>query len=215
MIVKRFSTGLVDTNSYLLACPSSKLAVVIDAGQNSGKELSSYAEKHQLKIEKILLTHSHWDHIADVAYLKKHLHIPVYIHQDDASNMEVPGSDGLPLLISIQGVEVEHYLKDGEIIDVGDLYIEVIHTPGHTPGGVCFYLEKEKGLFSGDTLFQGAIGRLDLPTARPRKMLESLKKLEKLPQETSVYPGHGENTTIKQEYATIHAMEKLLHKRTI
>ena len=215
MIVKRFSTGLIDTNSYLLACSSSKLAVVIDASQNSAEGLMRYVEKHQLKMEKILLTHSHWDHIADVAFLKNHFDIPIYVHQNDAANVEKPGSDGLPLLISIQGIKVDHYLVDGEIIDIGDLHARVIHTPGHSPGGVCFYEEEKKVLFSGDTLFQGTIGRVDLPTARPREMLASLKKLEVLPQETIVYPGHGEKTTIGQELSTIHEMEKFLHKRTI
>ena len=216
MIVKRFSTGPIDTNSYLLICSSSKSSVVIDVGQDSARELSSYAEEHQLTLEKILLTHSHWDHIADVACLKNRLDMPVYIHQDDETNVINPGSDGLPLFIPIQGVKVDHHLKDGEMIDVGDLRIKVIHTPGHTPGGVCFYLEKQKILFSGDTLFQGAIGRMDLPTAcPPLTMIESLKKLEALPQETVVYPGHGDKTTIKQELSNIHAMEKLLHKRTL
>ncbi|HEV3269227.1 MAG TPA: MBL fold metallo-hydrolase [Candidatus Rhabdochlamydia sp.] len=216
MIVKRFSTGPIDTNSYLLICPSSKSAVVIDVGQDSAKELSSYAKEHQLKLEKILLTHSHWDHIADVAHLKNHGDIPVYVHQDDETNVINPGSDGLPLFIPIQGVRVDHHLKDGEMIKVGNLRIRVIHTPGHTPGGVCFYLEEQKMLFSGDTLFQGAIGRMDLPTAcPPLKMIESLKRLEALPQETIVYPGHGEKTTIEQELSNIHAMEKLLYRRTI
>lgn len=212
MIVKRFSTGPIETNSYLLACSSSKLAVVIDVGQNSAKQLMQYAEKHQLQIIKILLTHSHWDHIADVAFLKNHLHIPVYIHQDDALNVKTPGSDGLPLQFSIEGVEVDHYLSNGEMIDIGNLHIKVIHTPGHSPGCVCFYEELQKVLFSGDTLFQGTIGRIDLPTARPLEMLASLKKLETLPEETVVYPGHGEKTTIKQELSTIHAIQKLLHK---
>lgn len=216
MIVKRFSTGPIDTNSYLLICPSSKSSVVIDVGHDSARELSSYAEKHQLILEKILLTHSHWDHIADVAYLKNHLNIPVYIHKNDETNVINPGSDGLPLFIPIQGAKVDHHLKDGEMIDVGELRIKVIYTPGHTPGGVCFYLEKQKILFSGDTLFQGAIGRMDLPTAcSPLTMIESLRKLEALPQETIVYPGHGDKTTIKQELSNIHAMEKLLHKRTL
>lgn len=215
MIVKRFLTGLLDTNSYLLACPSSKSAIVIDVGQNSAKQLIDYAQEHQLKIKKILLTHSHWDHIVDVAFLKDHFQIPVYVHQDDARNVEKPGFDDLSLPIPIQGAKVDYYLVDGEIIDVGDLRIKVIHTPGHSPGGVCFHEEQRKVLFSGDTLFQGTIGRLDLPTARPLEMLVSLKKLKALPQETTVYPGHGEKTTIGQELSTIHAMEKLLHKRTI
>ncbi|MDQ5956129.1 MAG: MBL fold metallo-hydrolase [Candidatus Rhabdochlamydia sp.] len=216
MIVKKFTTGPIDTNSYLLICPSSKSAVVIDVGQDSAQELNSYAERHQLKLEKILLTHSHWDHIAGLAHLKNHLDIRVYVHQDDENNIINPGSDGLLLFIPIQGVKVDHYLKDEEVINAGDLRIKVIHTPGHTPGGVCFYLEEQKMLFSGDTLFQGAIGRMDLPTAcSPLKMIESLKKLETLPQETIIYPGHGEKTTIKQELSNIHAMEKLLHKRKI
>lgn len=216
MIVKKFTTGPIDTNSYLLICPSSKSAVVIDVGQDSAQELNSYAERHQLKLEKILLTHSHWDHIAGLSHLKNHLDIPVYVHQDDENNIINPGSDGLLLFIPIQGVKVDHYLKDEEVINTGDLRIKVIHTPGHTPGGVCFYLEEQKMLFSGDTLFQEAIGRMDLPTAcSPLKMIESLKKLETLPQETIIYPGHGEKTTIKQELSNIHAMEKLLHKRKI
>ncbi|MDR2539340.1 MAG: MBL fold metallo-hydrolase [Chlamydiales bacterium] len=216
MIVKRFLTGPIDTNSYLLICPSSKLTVAIDVGQDSARELSSYVEGNQLILEKILLTHSHWDHIADISLLKNYFDVPVYIHQDDETNVINPGSDGIPLFVPIQGVKIDHYLKDGEIMDVGDLHIQVIHTPGHTPGGVCFYLEKQKILFSGDTLFQGAIGRMDLPTAcSPLTMIKSLKKLEALPQETVVYPGHGDKTTIKQELSNIHAMEKLLHKRTL
>ena len=216
MIVKRFSTGPIDTNSYLLICPSTKLAVVIDVGQDSAQELNSYAEKYHLKLEKILLTHSHWDHIAGLADLKNCLDIPVYVHQDDEAIVINPGSDGLPLFIPIRGVKVDHYLKDGEMIGMGDLCIKVIHTPGHTPGGVCFYLKEQKMLFSGDTLFQGSIGRMDLPTAcPPLEMIKSLKKLEALPLETIVYPGHGDQTTIKQELSNIHAMEKLLHKRII
>ena len=138
MIVKKFTTGPIDTNSYLLICPSSKSAVVIDVGQDSAQELNSYAERHQLKLEKILLTHSHWDHIAGLAHLKNHLDIRVYVHQDDENNIINPGSDGLLLFIPIQGVKVDHYLKDEEVINAGDLRIKVIHTPGHTPGGVCF-----------------------------------------------------------------------------
>jgi glyoxylase-like metal-dependent hydrolase (beta-lactamase superfamily II) len=213
MFVKGFSTGLIDTNSYLLACLSSKLAIVIDAGQNSAEKLISCAERHQLQIVKILLTHSHWDHIADIAVLKKSLHVPIYVHQKDASNVQNPGFDGLPLQFVIEGVEVDHYLADGEIIDLGNLHMRVIHTPGHSPGCVCFYEESQKVLFSGDTLFQGTIGRIDLPTACPFEMLTSLQKLKALPKETVVYPGHGDKTTIGQELSNIHKIEKILHKR--
>lgn len=215
MIIERFSTGPIETNSYLLACPTSKLAAVIDAGQNSAKQLIQCAESYQVQIVKILLTHSHWDHIAGVAFLRNFLRVPIYIHQGDALNVRVPGSDGLPLQFPIEGTEVDHYLSNEEMVDIGDLHIKVIHTPGHSPGCVCFYEGLQKVLFSGDTLFQGSIGRIDLPTACPLEMLSSLKKLETLPEDTVVYPGHGEKTTIKQELSTIHAMQKLLHKEFI
>jgi glyoxylase-like metal-dependent hydrolase (beta-lactamase superfamily II) len=90
-------------------------------------------------------------------------------------------------------------LEDGQVLAVGEFQIEVIHTPGHTPGGVCFYLKEQKILFSGDTLFQGTIGNLSFPTARPARMWDSLKRLAALPKETRVYPGHGDPTTIGKE----------------
>jgi len=102
-------------------------------------------------------------------------------------------------MYQIEGVEPEFDLQEGEIIEVGKLQLIVIASPGHTPGGVCFYLDKEKILFSGDTLFKGSIGNLSFPTADPQAMWHSLKKLEKLPSETVVYPGHGPSTTIGDE----------------
>lgn len=156
-------------------------------------------KKLSLDIQLIILTHSHWDHIAEASLLKKKLEIPLCIHKEDAGNLITPGSDGLPLFFPVEGVAPDRYLADGEILSVGDLKICVIHTPGHTPGGICLYLENEKVLISGDTLFQGTIGNLSFPTARPVLMWDSLKKLAKLPSETRVIPGHGEETTIGAE----------------
>ena len=125
--------------------------------------------------------------------------MPVYVHQKDRANVVKPGSDGLPLMSPIEGVETEFDLKEGQIITIGHLELKVIETPGHTPGGVCFYLEKEKILFAGDTLFKGSIGNLSLPTADRSAMWKSLEKLEKLPSDTFVYSGHGPSTTIGDE----------------
>jgi hydroxyacylglutathione hydrolase len=147
----------------------------------------------------ILLTHSHWDHTAEVSLLKEQLQVPIYIHKEDVKNLEEPGSDRLPLLYPIRAVKPDDYLYDGQILMVGELAIEVIHTPGHTPGGVCFYLKQQKALFSGDTLFKGTIGNLSFPTARPKLMWASLERLAKLPKDTKVYPGHGPATTIGAE----------------
>ena len=131
--------------------------------------------------------------------LKKKYNIPVYVHAFDANNLEKPGSDGLPSWLSIEGVIPEHLIKEGDVIHVGNLAFEVIETPGHSPGSLCFYNKEEKVLFSGDTLFKGSIGNLSFPTSRPHLMQSSLSKLAKLPADTRVFPGHGPSTTIGKE----------------
>lgn len=208
VIIKTFTSGPVETNTVLLGCSSTRQAAIFDVPLGSARLLTQAIEKNSLNPQMILLTHSHWDHLADAAELKKLLNIPIYVHAEDAGNLEKPGSDRLPLFFPIEGLKPEKFLTDGQIISLGKLKIEVIHTPGHTPGGVCFWLRQEKILISGDTLFQGTIGNLSFPTARPALMWESLKKLSQLPPETRVIPGHGPETTIQAESWIQHAKEK-------
>ncbi|MGC1878306.1 MAG: MBL fold metallo-hydrolase [Rhabdochlamydiaceae bacterium] len=208
MILEVFPAGPLETNAYLLACEITKHAVVIDAPLESSHLLLRRIKELSLSIDAILLTHSHWDHIAEVSLLKQKLGVPVYIHKEDAPNLEKPGSDHLSLFFPLEGVKPDGYLSEGQELKVGDLILKVIHTPGHSPGGVCFYLPSEKTLISGDTLFQGAIGKLSLPTAQPALMWDSLKKLAALPPSTKVYPGHGDSTTIGAEKWIAHAQEK-------
>ena len=199
MIVKVFSAGPLETNTVLLACPKTHKAAIIDVPFESIPLLMEEIKRNSLQPQMILLTHSHWDHIGAAIELKEKLKIPIYIHAEDAKNLEAPGSDGLPLFFPVKGGVADHLLKDGQLIELGSLKIEVIHTPGHTPGGVCFWIKDEGVLIAGDTLFQGTIGKLSLPTGRPHLMWESLKKLSKLPAHTRVIPGHGEETTIGAE----------------
>lgn len=199
MFLKIFTKGLVATHSYLIGCPVTKQAAVIDAPQGVTAEMLKEIEKQQLSVKMILITHSHWDHIADAAELKKALQAPLYVHALDEGNLKDPGSDKLALHFPIEGVQPDSFLKEGDLLSVGDLELKVIETPGHTPGGICLWLEKEKVLFSGDTLFRRGVGRLDLPTANREEMLNSLRKLGNLPPETKVYPGHGPATTIGAE----------------
>ncbi len=205
MILEIFPSGPADTNAYLLACPQTKRAALIDVPFDSTDLILERAKELSLSIEMILLTHSHWDHTAEVALMKDRLNVPVYIHQDDVGNLENPGSDKLPLFFPVKGVKADGFLTDGQVLKVGNLTIQVIHTPGHTPGGVCFYLPNEKVLISGDTLFKGTIGNLSFPTARPALMWVSLKRLAALPPDTKVYPGHGDPTTIAAEKWIAHA----------
>jgi hydroxyacylglutathione hydrolase len=199
MILEIFPSGPADTNAYLIACPVTKRAAVIDVPFESTEQILKRAKELSLHIEMILLTHSHWDHTAEVALLKEKLGVPVYVHKEDAENLEVPGSDKLPLFFPIKGVKPDAFLSEGDELKLGNLRIQVIHTPGHTPGGVCFYIPDEKVLISGDTLFRGTIGNLSFPSSRPALMWGSLKKLAALPPDTKVYPGHGGPTTIRDE----------------
>jgi hydroxyacylglutathione hydrolase len=197
MLLFKFPSGPYKTNAILIGKDGA--GAVVDPSPGSAGEILHQAHESGLKVEKILLTHSHWDHIADVRAIQEETGAPCYVHPLDAPNMETPGSDGLLLRVPILPVHPDHLLEEGEIIKVGPLSIEVIHTPGHSPGGVCFYVASEDLLIAGDTLFCGSIGRLDLPTGDPKTMWSSLKKLAKLPPKTRVVPGHGPDTEIGKE----------------
>lgn len=198
MIVQCFPCGPISTNGYLLGCSETRKAVLIDAPEDVWKEAIPYINKHNLSVEKLLLTHSHWDHILDAAICEKQ-GLSVWVHSNDSANVTKPGSDKLPMFSSWEKVSSVNLLEEGQKIEVGNLEITVLHTPGHSPGCVCFYIEKKHVLFSGDTLFQGAMGRVDLPTGNPSDMRVSLKRLSKLPKNTQVFPGHGAETTIGAE----------------
>jgi hydroxyacylglutathione hydrolase len=199
MILEVFPSGPIETNGYLLGCSESGVAAVIDAPFDSFEPITKRAKKLGLKITHLLLTHSHWDHIGQASDFKEKLGCLVWIHEADAPNLINPGADRLPLYGEQKGVVPDRFLVDGEEFHIGSLKVKVIHTPGHTPGCICFYIASEKTVLSGDTLFCGGIGRLDLPTGQPKLMRASLEKLFLLPPDTQVYPGHGEPTTIESE----------------
>ncbi len=199
MFIQAFPSGPFETNAYVVACPHTRQACIIDPAPDSATAIIAYLDAQQLQPVAIWLTHSHWDHIADVAPLKAKYHLPVYIHALDAPNLQTPGADQLPCWIQITGVTPDHLIDDGDSLTVGEITFTVIHTPGHTPGGVCFYSPESQLLLSGDTLFKGTIGNLSFPTARPKLMWPALQKLAKLPPATRVFPGHGPATTIGAE----------------
>ncbi len=199
MILEMFASGPVETNVYILGCSRTKQACVIDAPQGCLGQVKTILKKNQLILSKILLTHSHLDHIADASLLKEEFNVPLFIHPLDSENLIKPGSDGIPLFLSVRGIHPDFFLRDGDVINVGDFQLQVILTPGHSPGGVCFYLQKEQIVFSGDTLFKNSMGRIDFPQSDPSSMWKSLKRLAQLPPNTKVYPGHGPSTTIEKE----------------
>jgi len=199
MFIQAIPSGPFSTNAYVVACAEMHEAAIVDPAPDSAAAIVEYLSAHQLIPKKILLTHSHWDHIAEVKSLKDRFHIPVYVHPLDAPNLQKPGADGLPCWLRITGVEPDGFFEEGEQFPVGKLNFQILHTPGHSPGSVCFYEPQQGVLISGDTLFKGTIGNLSFPTSQPSLMWSSLEKLERLPSNTRVYPGHGPATTIKEE----------------
>lgn len=198
-MIEIFPSGPFATNAYILSCDETKKAVIIDPAPESAEPLLNFLREKKLELDKIILTHSHWDHFGDLAKVLEEKKVAVYVHKADHKNLIQPGSDGLPLFMPIRKVVPDHFLEDKDELSVGNLNLKVIHTPGHSPGGICLYLEREHVLFSGDTLFKGSIGNLSFPTSNPDQMWESLDKLSELPPQTKVYPGHGEPTSLEAE----------------
>ncbi|AHF07462.1 MBL fold metallo-hydrolase [Desulfitobacterium metallireducens] len=200
-MIESGAMGIMGANCYIMSCPETKKAVVIDPGAEGDKIYHWVLEKGY-HVEFILLTHGHFDHIGAVEELRNALKAKVGIHAGDA-DMLTEGRKNLSsisgsLNSSIQTKPADFLLEDGQTILIGNMTVRVIATPGHTLGGVCFLTSE--GLISGDTLFQGSIGRTDFPGGSLEQLLDGIKqKLLVLPEETQVFPGHGEATTIGRE----------------
>jgi hydroxyacylglutathione hydrolase len=197
MTIKKIISGPLGNNTIIVH--DDKDAVVIDPSIDSFGLIDKYIVKHKLIVKAIFLTHSHFDHIADVAILKQKTKANIYIHPEDADNLINPGVDKISCMFPVKGSNPDVLIHDNQEIIIGNLKFIVIYTPGHSPGSVCYYLPDNNTLFAGDTLFKGSIGNISFPTSRPALMWGSLKKLAKLPKNTKVIPGHGEDTSIGKE----------------
>jgi len=182
--------GSYEANCYIIKDETSKEIAVIDPGANGGL-LINEIEKLNGNVKYILLTHAHADHTGAVEDLVERFKAPVYINQKDEA-LIVKGE------YMFEKITVDGFIKDGDFFNIGDIKIKCIETPGHTPGGVCFYTPGY--LFSGDTLFAQSIGRTDFAGGDFDEIIDSIKtKLFSLPEETRVFPGHGPETSIKNE----------------
>ena len=203
MILKRIKVQMKfvgETNCYILIDEIQKKAMVIDPAGNVDK-IITILDNLGAELEYIYLTHCHADHINGVNELKKERGGKVLIHRKGRENLE----NRVPILAEYIGlpqiyVKEDSIVDDEDILHVGDIELRVIYTPGHTNDGTSLYCEKEEMLFSGDTLFKGACGRVDLPTSDFDSIMNSIiKKLLILPENTIVYPGHGKPTRIGDE----------------
>ena len=203
MILKRLkvSTGYSDfTNCYIIQDEETKETIVIDPG-GQPERIIDMLNILDAKLKYIYLTHCHADHIGAVNAIQEKLGGKVLIHSKDAENLH---NDNINLASYIGidkiALEADSRVNDNDLIHIGNIEFKVIFTPGHTEGSSSIYCEKEKMLFSGDTLFRGTWGRTDLPTSSLEDIMNSItKKLIILPDDTIVYPGHGKSTMIKEE----------------
>ena len=200
MKVGKFVLGPVATNCYIGINEETKECFIVDPA-TCPPEFVSYIKNAGLTVKAVLLTHGHFDHIMGLDALLKEFSVPVYAHE---AEREVLESEQLNSSASMLGQPYSFsgadYVTNRQELRIAGFEIRVVYTPGHTIGGCCYYIEKEKALFSGDTLFHGSVGRTDLPTGSMGQLVSSVRdRLFVLPDDTQVYPGHMEETTIGYE----------------
>ncbi len=197
MKIIRIPVGQLAANCYIIETEN-KNAIAVDAGGDFEK-LKKYLDDNGLCLKKILLTHGHFDHIGATAQLSKEYNAEVFVHENDATMLTDRRESLADAAGGMPHTDVEKYttVKDGDIITQDELSFEVIHTPGHTRGGVCY--KCGNSIFTGDTLFKMSMGRTDFPGGSASQLFNSLKKLDSLDGDYDIYPGHNEPTTLDYE----------------
>jgi len=201
MIVRTVRVGFADTNCYVVGCGDTREGVVIDPGGHAERIFRALNESGFM-IRYVLNTHCHFDHIQANAEVVAATAAPLALHPAELPILEAKGGAALFGLPEVESPMPDVELEDGQVLEVGTLRFQVLHTPGHSPGGVTFYLEEEGVAFDGDVLFADGVGRTDLPGGDWDTLEHSIREvLFALPDETVLYPGHMSKTTVGHEKA--------------
>lgn len=195
-MIHKITVGPLQTNCYIIYDEKTLQGMVVDPGWEDN-QIIDYIEQNNINIEKIYLTHCHFDHISGVNWLKTKYDVPVITFYKEVEGMKDKNINlSLYMTGSELSVSCDKLVFENDEIEVGNIVFKVIHTPGHTSGSSCVY--DGENLLSGDTIFADTCGRTDLPTANQQQMFESVEKLLNLPPQTKVYPGHGNETTLEE-----------------
>lgn len=202
VIIRAMCVGPVGTNCYIAHVEGRTDCVVVDPGA-SGERIAEVLKDDGLTLAGVLLTHGHFDHYEGVPGLISEMGGKVYILDKEMDLITDPMKNGsMGLMGSGSAIEPECTVRDEEVLSLAGMDFKVIHTPGHTKGGCCYYLEDEGVLFAGDTIFMESIGRTDLPTGNMKEILSSIReKILTLPDDTKILPGHGPATDVAYEAA--------------
>lgn len=200
MKIEQYCVGEVGTNCYFIINEETKEMLVVDPG-DSAPLLAEKIKQEDLKPQAILLTHGHFDHAMAAEELAGIFDIKIYAHEKEKETLEQPELNRSSMMGRKRGVyHADVFVRDGEVLKLAGFELKVLHTPGHTEGGCCYYIEAEKALFCGDTLFCQSVGRTDFPRGSTSQLIRSInEKLMVLPDDVTAYPGHMELTTIGME----------------
>jgi glyoxylase-like metal-dependent hydrolase (beta-lactamase superfamily II) len=200
MMIFANTGGVAATNAYLIADDSAKEAVLFDAPDHTVGPLLEKAKQNGFKVIGLWLTHGHFDHIADHAQVTRAFpEAKVLIHRLDEPKLEHPDLMAMFLPFDIPPRRADEYVTDGQRLQIGNLQVEVIHTPGHSPGHVMYHFPNEKVLVGGDLIIMGAVGRTDFPDSDPAELDRSIRRIMQLPEDTHLLPGHGSPSTFADE----------------
>ena len=197
--INQYVVGLMCTNCYVVINKDTREALVIDPGERS-EFLIDKLKNDGVKPVAVLVTHGHFDHINGAEAFAEAFGIRIYIHEDDRETLSDIEMNASNWVNRQKAYHADVFLKDEQELDLAGIHIRVLHTPGHTPGGCCYYLPYENVVFTGDSLFCQSVGRTDFKKSSHSALIRSVKaKLLPLPEQTIVYPGHEETTTIGHE----------------